>query len=503
MKSKESILYLVPKSSYYNKKSEVIKETIAMHQEMMNEDRELYTYMLYFKQSTYYSKSLFIRNLLSNSLHKVENSSILNIDPKRLQIEDELIYRALLNENMTHALKMLLTLKDAKINNARATRLILRFLFGRKNLDYISIKYKSKIKELFIHALGKSKAHHIVERTPKGKAIFSKMIQIYTPDKDTALEVIDFLFNKERDYKNEYLSQYVDIKRHFENETLQEIKVCKLPIEVLIGFNNFYKRHMNLTTLVSLGNTSTKQKIQLQNAVKKASNHQVVLKINLDNYSLMDLYKYLYSNADLAGDELDEVLAKIEEKTNELKSSQNIHLFEGEKFAIVCDISDSHFGSNETTFHPFYKNMIVSNVLGDSENLYYVGGETNSRGLIEPSGESNLTKSILQVVKDGHKNIIILSDGFENVGSVEDVINRLKEIGFQLNILHLNPVFSPKNFSFKSLGVSIPTVPFFDVENLDTLELFYLLNHDVVQFKKVMRKKIDSEMFQKKLIRSV
>lgn len=494
MKTKESILYLVPKATYYDKKSVVLKEAKNLHQMTMEEDRELYTYLLFFQDATYFSKSMIIQNLLAHSLNKDINKEIIEKDPIRLQIEDELIYRALLNENMTHALKMLLSLKENKINNTRTTRLITKFLFRRKNLDRIVIKYKQKVKELLIHAFGKQKMHHILTGTSKGKVLYQKWIAIYK--NPNALEIIQFVFNKQQEYINSYLKDYQNVKNHFVNNTIHEIGKSEVPVEVMIGFNNFHKRYFSLTQLVSVGKVSEKQRIQLQNAVKKASNNEVELKVDFSKYGVMELLKFLYSNKEEDSTKREEVMKHFENKVKEIKESKIPHFFGEDKYAVITDLSDSHFGSKETPLHPLYKNIALSKFLEDGKNNYTVGGQVDKFGNYQPLGETNLSKALLQAVRDGYRNIIILSDGYENVGSIEKVYNQLKAIGYDLDLLHLNPVFSPKNYSFKSLGDSIPSLPFYDVENFDNLELYHLLNRDPQEFKKVMRSKIEKELFE-------
>lgn len=493
MKTKESILYLVPKATYYDKKSVVVKEAKNLHQITMEEDRELYTYLLFFQDATYFSKSVIIQNLLGNSLHKGSNREVVENDPQRLLIEDELIYHALLNENMTHALKMLLSLKENKINNARTSRMILKFLFRRKNLDRISIKYKQKVKDLIIHALGKQKIHHIVEETKKGHDYYRKWISIYR--NPNALEVIKFVFNKKQELSSEHLKDYQNVKEHFENNTVREIGKSNVPVEVMIGFNNFHKRYLSLTDLVSVGKVSDKQRIQLQNAVKKESNDQikVELKVDLSKYGIMELYKFLYSNKDEETDKRDEAGRFMLQKVKEIQERSNPTFFGGKEFAVIVDLSDSHLGSKETHLHPLYKNLAMAQVLGGSK--YMVGGDKDEFGNIIPTGDSNISKALLQAVKDGHQNIVILSDGYENVGSVDKVYQQLNHIGYNLDILHLNPVFSPKNFSFKTLGDSFPSLPYYDVENFENLELYHLLNSNPEMFKKVMRSKIETELF--------
>ena len=92
MKNIQSLLYLTPKSTYYNKKEYVINEGLYLHQTLFDEDRELYTYLLYFTNSTYYSKSIIIENLLSNSLYKNENKEIVEKDPIRTWRQTHFVY---------------------------------------------------------------------------------------------------------------------------------------------------------------------------------------------------------------------------------------------------------------------------------------------------------------------------------------------------------------------------------------------------------------------------
>ena len=44
----QSLLQITPKDTFYNSKEEIIANSKAMHKELMERDRELYTYLLYF-----------------------------------------------------------------------------------------------------------------------------------------------------------------------------------------------------------------------------------------------------------------------------------------------------------------------------------------------------------------------------------------------------------------------------------------------------------------------
>lgn len=248
--SLHNLLYLTPKATYPTRQEDIVRETRELHREAFSMDRELYTYLLYFLDSTYYSKGLIIQQLLTHSLNKPEHQHILREDPDRLRLEDELILRALRNETITHALKLLLTLKEQRINNARTTRLILRFLFERDNLDRIAIKYRQKLKSLLIHALGKTAMHHLLERTPQAAGIYGKFISPYS--RMDGYELFDFLWGKNVFFRNPYFVEYLSVKDHFAYGTLHLLEPTCVPIEVVNGFNLFYKGHLDLRDLHSL-----------------------------------------------------------------------------------------------------------------------------------------------------------------------------------------------------------------------------------------------------------
>lgn len=494
MENKQGLLYLVPKASYYNTKKEMVEEANRLHDDMLREDRILYTYLLFFQNSTYYSKSLIIERLLSQSLHKEENAGFLKEDAQLLAIEDALIHYALFNENITHALKLLLSLKTKRINNSRATKVVLRFLFERGNLDYISIKYKDKVKELLIHALGQGTLHGVVRREEKAVKKFNKSVAAYK--NPFSLETVDFLFGKEKEFHSPFYAEYVKIRNDFKNGTVSLNKQTKLPIEVLEGFNNFYKRGFNIPSLLTAAVVSEKQKIQMQNTVKRQSNNTVEIKVDLSKYSIMDLFKYLYNKQEVTDSEKNEILSFIQLKAQELKDSlAGDFVLDLSQTAILLDASDSNEGSQESKLHPLYKNLTLAEIFSsqDKENLFVTGGDFKE-GILYPEGHTDLSTSLLEIVKGGYKNVIVLSDGFENVGSFDKVYRQLKAIGHELNVVHFNPVFSPKNFSFKKISEEVLAIPFTNEKDVSNLALFCLLSTDKETFKKVMREKIVSTL---------
>lgn len=501
MANKQGLLYLTPKASFYNSQKEVVDNAKEMHLSALKEDRTLYTYLLYFNNATYYSKSLIINNLLSHSLNKPENSSILEEDAGLLDVEDALIVNALFNENITHALKLLTTLKKNRVNNARTTKVILNFLFKRGNLDHISVKYKSKVKELIIHAVGLGVAHSIAKGEPKGIKAFNK--QIAPLGNPFSQEVVEFLFDTEQTYKSPYLAEYVQVRQAFKNRTLDGIKGTKLPIEVLEGFNSSFGCNFDLKYLLEKAVVSEKQKIQIQNRVAKVNktvkepSEKIEVKVDYTKHSLFDLYRLLYSKKGMTKVEVFELTSIISEKQAAMGSIvRENFMTDLSQTAILFDASGSTEGSEQSHLHPFIKSYILSGVLADKmENIYYVGGKMEE-GLFYPEGHTDLASGLLRVAKDGFKNLIVLSDGFQNVGDFGKVHNQLKKIGFDINVTHFNPVFSPKNFSFKTISDDVSTIPYSSEKELVDLGLYYLLAENQERFKEVVRAKIETELLK-------
>jgi len=477
MKNIQSALYLTPKATFYSSKTKIVNAGETLHDELLLNDRELYTYLLYFGNATYYSKSMIIENLLGCSINKPENKTN---DERRLEIEDALIINALFNENMTHALKMLLRLKDKRINNKRTSNIILTFLFKRGNLDKISLKYKSKIKDLLVHALGRPTINKILYEDKEGQLALKKITSKY--GNRWIEETIFFVFNKDIPYRNENFAEYIETRKIFEKKDLTKLgdKGSNLPIEVLIGFNNFYGTHAKISDLYKKAVVSDKQKIQFQNVAVK---NDIEIEIDFNKYSILELFKYLYSRKSI-GNHYD-LLELIREKAKALS-------FKVPKDAcLLWDCSASNSGSKESEMTPHYKNLVLAEIF--NLPIYRVGGYM-SDGLIYPDGDSDLTPALLLAVEDGYKSIYILSDGFENSGDFDVVYDSLLKLMPDIKSVHFNPVFSAKNFTFKTLHERIPTIPYMDEKDLPFVELFRLLNTDPNQFKSVVREKILSEL---------
>lgn len=504
MLNKQGLLYVTPKSTFYNSREEVIAKGKESHAALMAEDRTLYTYLLFFPNATYYAKSLIIQNLLGDSINK--HPELTTADPKLLEIEDALIHNALMNENITHALKMLTTLKEARINNSRTSKVILRFLFDRGNLDRIVIKYKKKVKELLIHAIGQGNMHAIARGDSKGTKVFQKQIAVY--GNPFAQEVIGFLAGKNTNYQSANLQAYDKVRALFLNgqisysNAIEELK--QLPLEVLEGFNSGAKTKLMIEYLLQNANLSEKQKVQVQKRVDKINKEnvdkpivKVVVEVDYTKQDVFDLYRLLYSGKEFEVEERLAILHAINEKNKEFKQIVREKFDLGSDYGVIVDASGSHAGSKETRLNAFLKNHIMSEAFVDDlrSNLITVGGSVEN-GLLHPEGHTDLASALLLAAEKGFKTVVLFSDGFENVNSFDSVHKALAQIGLDIKVLHFNPVFSPKNFSFKTVGDNVATIPYASHKDLATLNYFYLLAENPELFKAVVREEIEKTLLE-------
>lgn len=504
MLNKQTLLYVTPKATFYNSQKEVIAKAQEAHNAVMAEDRTLYTYLLFFPNATYYAKSLIIQNLLGDSINK--HPELTAADPKLLEVEDALIYNALMNENITHALKMLTSLKEARINNSRTSNVILRFLFDRGNLDRIVIKYKKKVKELLIHAIGQGNMHAIARWDEKGKALFEKKIAVY--NNPFAQEVISFLAGKNPEYHSSNLQAYHKVRTLFLNgqinysNAIAEIK--QIPLEVLEGFNSGAKEKLMIEYLLQHANLSEKQKVQVQKRVEKINKEnidkpivQVVVEVDYTKQDIFDLYRLLYSGKEFTEEEKNNIHLAIAMKTIEMQNVVASQFDFNEPHGVIIDASGSHAGSKESHLHALIKNKILSDVFVSRyrENLIQVGGYQED-GLLFPEGHTDLASALLKAAEAGFKKVFLFSDGFENVNSFDSVHKALAAIGHDIKVIHFNPVFSPKTFSFKTVGDNVTTIPYASHKDLVTINFFYLLAEDPELFKVLVREEIEKTLLK-------
>ena len=151
---------------------------------------------------------------------------------------------------------------------------------------------------------------------------------------------------------------------------------------------------------------------------------------------------------------------------------------------VIVDASRSMAGSDERKLHPLLTSLCLLSVLSNVKQVIRVGGkvvsvpveEERSISMIVPMNHTNLWSGLVQAVKTGVKNIVLLSDGYENAvkGMFAHTYKYFKDSGYDFNLIHFNPVFSAdaKKGSSRSLVPDITPIPLGDYKFVETEFIF-------------------------------
>jgi len=459
---------------------------------------------------TAYSKGRMAHMLLSNPL--AEDDQAKALVPRELLLDDFEVKTIMFNlskESTTRSLKNLLMLIGAKdqkgkpylrrVNNARTRRIILNYLFDRsqRSLEDLAVKYKSKMRKLVQHALGKQNVHNLLSDNAKTfRRFFGGNEKVYP--------VLLHLFNRpyaDRGYSYPKIETYYEMRHAAQNKDLERFSKALskklLPYEVVLGFRNTYRLNIPLKSLLEKGVMSTKQKLQMESAARAEG---VELELDYQKYDLYELWKVFYFkvlNRDYENIQL--VLDALR-----LKSQEKIEFDFGET-VVIFDCSESMKGSEKRPLHPFLTGLAAISTLKNVAHVEYVGGKHIKVELgsedkaIFPSGSTNLWRALVRAILRNPETIIVISDGYENVvkGLFEEVYNHFRSLGFNFKLLHLNPVFAAEVGGARKLTEDVKPMILTDYKFLETNCMFKMLQSDRDQVEKFLVSKYQNLITQK------
>jgi len=464
------ILQYVPKGAYYEGKDEQFDAVKVMWNGLFNYDRTLFA-LTSILNGTGFSKGAMAHKLLSTPVPVGVGKELVtagldeNFERKVVMFN----LSKLAEKQMARALKNLLMLTGGelhtKVNNSRTKKVILEFIFNRDNreLDSLAINFKNKLAKLVRHALGKQDLYGILNGD---FVLFDKKIGRYNR---LAYPVVCHLFNKtpfvmEGKSRGHFpmIDTYWAAKTAAHVGDLEEFKklINKLPWRIAMGFRNSYKLNIEKSEILGEAKMSEKETLTLESAVKRSGAKK--RKINYDTQDLYDLWKALYFKvANNDKDSLDEISNAIENQTKKISK-----LDLGDSCAIVLDASHSMFGSDERPMHPFLTGMCVASVIENVENVFIVGGVWKESGipdkkLVFPANGSPLWRGLIDAVISGAKQIVVISDGYENAvkGMFDHIYKHFKNAGYEFNIVHINPVFSAETKAGTSRTLAEGVIP--------------------------------------------
>lgn len=479
MQIDSGILQYIPKGTFYESQDEQFKKVTEMWDAVFEKDRALFALLMILPGSGF-AKGMMTRYLLA--LPQASDSKAVVPAGLSADYEDQIILYNLATEKTPRALKnLLLLLGDGKgkgINNARTRRIIMEFIFKRSNddLDWLAINYKSKLRKLIRHAMGKYDLHKML--VLKNKKLIHKYINRYNKDGFTVLchifdKALPLPAGSKATAYFKMIGKYEVLKAAALRGDVTGFKkfMKGLPLKTVMGFRNFYKLDVDLSALYEKTQMSQAEKIQTQAASKKAGTKVEVDYAKSDLYSLFKILYQKYMTSD--NKDIKKIYEAVDEQSKKIKKVDI-----GGKTNIIIDFSRSMAGASDSLLRPVLTSLVAS-MHFNRNRVIAVGGSIGpfdeKNFVVLPSGATNLWKGLAEAAKDEPDNIIVFSDGFENSpkGAFEHLHEHLKK-KYKYNLIHFNPVMSAtaKAGSVRMLTKDSAPMPLSDPKFVETEIIF-------------------------------
>ena len=499
LKLDSSMLQYVPKGAFYEGKDEQFDAILQIWQQLFKYDRVMFG-LLTLLGGTGFSKGAMNHMLLANPQTGTGKDLIPEALPEDFESNIVKYNLAKLSETkFARALKNLMMLTGeegfVKVNNARTRKLILEYIFSRENkhLDSIAVNFKSKLRKLVRHALGKQTLHKILNGD---EMLFGKWIGRFNP---LAQPVVFHLFDKRPPLRSQkvtghfpLITQYWYLKKAAQDGSVERFRkyMKGLPQRTVIGFRNTFKIAIELSEVYEKAKISDKEKLTGEAARKRAGVKSV--KIDYKKYDIYDLWKAyyfkLFNNESENMEELLKAIAFRDGKTEKVSLNG--------RTVVVVDASRSMSGSAQRQLHPFLTALSVLSTIDSlgGDDVIFVGGKWVETAIgtpaIIPMNHTDLWKGLVKAVKTKAENIIVISDGYENAvkGMFEHTYNYFKGAGYKFNLIHFNPVFSAesKSGTARQLAKDVRPLPLTDYKFIETEIIFNKMIENTEMVKKLL-----------------
>lgn len=464
-------------ATYYHSKDEQVKAIKDNVENLYNLSKELPLIIANQKGVT----GKFIHEVLLNEFKKTQNGGACNIvnpiDWYDNKIGDKALLSALYNLNdnsgITYVLRLFVDVKNNKINNERARKIILGFLYGHSNLEFISVKYRNKIADILRHVYGVRLTSILINISRKyintsvynddkeSQLISDNILKYYNGDTKKILRIFLFLFKEDKGINYQGLD--FPILSEYQKAKIDITSVTKIPEEVLIGLisDENHPQHEDLwstevkrkTTMGTLRSktevTSVNQQVrQTKSTAKLGVEKEVDLSKATD---FLALYKTGYENG-----WTNDLIKSI----NDLAEKKRIDNFLYNNIGIIIDESNSMSGhKRESKNTPRAIVDFTSKVLSKSADYSTT---------VKTEGEvTDLASSFVKLLKNessgqNFEAIFILTDGYEN--SYDGLMNEVLEIYFQetgrnIPIFQISPITgSEMGGNVRKLGSNVVTM---------------------------------------------
>lgn len=264
------MLQFAPKGAFYEEADQQFQRVFQMWKELFSFDRTLFC-LTTLLGGTGFAKGSMNHMLLANP-QGVTGRELVP-EGMAFDYENKVIRYNLSKERIPRALKNLLMLAGAegfeKVNNSRTRKIILEFIFNRSvaELEGLAINYKSKLKTLVRHALGKQEVYNILNGNER---LFNKRIGRYN---SKAMPVFLHIFDKRPVYRTaeatiyfKRIEQYWSLRKAAQDGDVEQFRklMVGMPNRTVMGFRNTYKVAIEKSEVYEQAKMGNKESLQME-----------------------------------------------------------------------------------------------------------------------------------------------------------------------------------------------------------------------------------------------
>jgi hypothetical protein len=464
-------------ATYYHKKDDQMKALQSQIKVMYKLSKELPLIIASQKGATGRFVSEVLLNEFKNTLKGGACNIVNPIDWYDNGLSDKAVLTALNNlgeSGLPYVLRLFIDLKNEKVNNERARKIILGFIWGQANLEFYAMKYRNKIAEILKHVYGVKKTSvlltiarkqvtlqgaNLVGTQKEMNIVNDCILKYFNGNSDKAFKLLLFLFKQDAGLN---LDEF-NLLREYKKAKFDITGIKSVPEEVLIGLVSSTKHpqyHTMWATKVqreatkalirkNVEVTSVNQQVrQTKSTAKLGVEKTVELEKATD---FLALYKTGYENGWTA--ELNVAINKLAEK-------KRIVGFFYKSIGVIVDDSVSMTGSKiESKNTPKAIADFTAKVLGKSADC---------ATFVRTKDEvTDIASSFVELLKsentaNPYQAIFILTDGYENAydGLTNEVISIYKaESGRDIPIFQISPITSAEmGANVRKLGEGVTTM---------------------------------------------
>lgn len=468
------------KATFYNEKDEQLEAMKQIHEGVFLANRGLYAAMLTLPGLTETSLRFGVAKLLES--RDGQESSLISAEE-----ESKVIDYLARNMSISQLLRIFVFIREERINNSRARKLILRSILGSNSLDFWAVKYRDKLRQALLHAWGMSTATWVKEniskrKTADSKASLRKLIDKHVPEnskfsRKEVYQCVHFILGGNapaKGYDVPLLKSYIAAR--------QDLKKGKnLPVSILEGIRSNFHPHVTHAEVLELTKNTSMTETEKMRVQRSATKQNVNVDFDPTKQNLVNLYVYALEMGGFDG-----LKAACERKAVELSRLMPVSY---DRIGIVLDTSKSMFGTIEQKRRPMAIALAMRDVLSASARVEAfvnnTGEISDHYGLVQPKNGTSLASALVKVFKEEPDAVYVISDGYENepAGRVNEVMSRIRGLGIDTPVYQVTPVMAAeavkKEGAIRKLSDSMSAMPVSSPEGIGLSMIRAALDSDV------------------------